>query len=183
MRHVKILVVLLALTLPFAGNLWAGCSQEGSVGGGTPYTELFYDVNFDGQCNLWHFSGTATLQHNGSDYYADFNSYPGAPSGTLYQNVTVPSNSTSQAMTINLSIIDNGAGSEKLWIRVFNTSGTLLETLGSIPAANNSGGRYDFNLGGNYAGQTLKISFSVPPGPGRGSSDFILTDAHFYEYY
>ncbi|HEX8456526.1 MAG TPA: M36 family metallopeptidase [Pyrinomonadaceae bacterium] len=152
-------------TLTIAGQTFT-VSQSGTGGGGT---QLITNGGFESGTTPWVVSGqvtrsTGAYPHGGVAYMilGGVNS----TTGTLYQQVTIPSGSAPN-LNFWLNITTNEAAGaavfDRLFIEVRNTSGTLLATLATF--SNQQSGtagvyvlRGNYNLGA-YAGQTVRIQF------------------------
>jgi hypothetical protein len=152
-------------TLTIAGQTFT-VTQAGTTGGGT---ELLTNNGFESGTTPWILSGqvtrsTGTFPHGGVAYMilTGVNS----TSGTLYQQVTIPSG-TSPSLNFWLNITTSEAAGasvfDRLFIEVRNTSGTLLATLATFSNQNSgTAGVYvlrgPYNLS-SFAGQTVRIQF------------------------
>jgi Zn-dependent metalloprotease len=152
-------------TMTIAGQTFT-VTQAGTTGGGT---ELLTNNGFESGTTPWILSGqvtrsTGTFPHSGVAYMilTGVNS----TSGTLYQQVTIPSG-TSPSLNFWLNITTSEAAGasvfDRLFIEVRNTSGTLLATLATFSNQNSgTAGAYvlrgPYNLS-SFAGQTVRIQF------------------------
>ena len=159
-------------TMTIAGRTFT-VTQAGTGGGGT---ELISNGGFESATAPWVVSGqvtrsTGAYPHSGVAYMilngAD------STSGTLYQQVTIPSGGAGLNFWLNITT-NEAAGAavyDRLFIEVRNTAGTLLGTLATF-SNQNSGTAGAYVLRGPYslntwAGQTVRIQF-------RGTNDVTL---------
>jgi hypothetical protein len=161
-------------TLTVAGQTFT-VTQAGTSGGGG--TELVVNPGFESGTTPWVVSGqvtrsTGSFPHGGVAYMI-INGV-NSSSGTLYQQVTVPSGTAPQ-LNFWLNITTNEAAGasvfDRLFVEVRNTSGTLLATLATFSNQNSgTAGVYvlrgPYNLS-SFAGQTVRIQF-------RGTNDVTL---------
>jgi hypothetical protein len=160
-------------TMTIAGHTFT-VSQAGTGGGGT---NIIVNPGFENTSNTpWVLSGqvtrsTGTFPHSGVGYMiiTGVNS----TSGTLYQQVTVPSGGADLNFWLNISTSEAAGAAvfDRLFIEVRSTTGTLLGTLATFSNQNSqTAGSYTlrgpFNLNA-WAGQTVRIQF-------RGTNDVTL---------
>ncbi len=140
----------------------------------TPSSGSNYVVNggLEGSVSPW------TLTGNGSFYTAN-GSNPNGGSGYLYfgagsnrtglgyQLISIPSNAPSANLRFALSVSTAetvNRADDKLEVRIYNSSGSFVETLDTYDNRNNTGGGYvqssSYNLSA-YKGQSIYIAFSV----------------------
>jgi Zn-dependent metalloprotease len=151
-------------TLTIAGQTFT-VTQAGTTGGGT---ELITNGGFETGTTPWTISGqvtrsTGAYPHSGVAYMI----LGGVDNttGTLYQQVTIPSGGANLNFWLNVTT-NEAAGDpvfDRLFIEVRNTAGTLLGTLATF--SNQNGGtagvyalRGPYNLS-SFAGQTVRIQF------------------------
>jgi Zn-dependent metalloprotease len=159
-------------TLTIAGKTFT-VTQAGTTGGGT---ELIVNPGFESGTTPWIVSGqitrsTGAYPHSGVAYMI-VNGVD-STSGTLYQQVTIPSGGASLNFWLNITTSE-AAGDpvyDRLFIEVRNTAGTLLGTLATFSNQNSgTAGAYvlrgPYNLS-SWAGQTVRIQF-------RGTNDITL---------
>jgi Zn-dependent metalloprotease len=159
-------------TLTIAGQTFT-VTQAGTTGGGT---ELILNPGFESATAPWVISGqvtrsTGAYPHSGVAYMI-VNGVDSS-SGTLYQQVTIPSGGANLNFWLNITTSE-AAGDpvyDRLFIEVRNTAGTLLGTLATF-SNQNSGTAGVYVLRGPYnlstwAGQTVRIQF-------RGTNDISL---------
>jgi Zn-dependent metalloprotease len=160
-------------TMTIAGQTFT-VTQAGITGGGT---ELIINGGFETGTPPWIISGqvtrsTGTFPHSGVAYMI-VNGVDSS-TGTLYQQVTIPSG-TARTLTFWLNITTSEAlGAsvfDRLFIEVRSTTGTLLGTLATFSNQNSgTAGVYvqrgPYNLS-SWAGQTVRIQF-------RGTNDITL---------
>jgi Zn-dependent metalloprotease len=160
-------------TLTIAGQTFT-VTQAGTTGGGT---ELIINPGFESGTTPWVISGqvtrsTGTFPHSGVAYMI-INGV-NSSSGTLYQQVTIPSGTAPQLnfwLNITTSEAAGASAFDRLFIEVRSTSGTLLATLATFSNQNSgTAGVYvlrgPYNLS-SFAGQTVRIQF-------RGTNDITL---------
>ncbi|MDQ1592640.1 MAG: hypothetical protein QOG71_3267 [Pyrinomonadaceae bacterium] len=152
-------------TLTIAGQTFT-VTQAGATGGGV---ELITNNGFETGTTPWVVSGqvtrsTGAYPHGGTAYM--ILGAVNSTSGTLYQQVTIPSGS-SPNLNFWLNVTTSEAAGanvfDRLFIEVRNTSGTLLATLATFSNQNSgTAGVYvlrgSYNLGA-YAGQTVRVQF------------------------
>jgi Zn-dependent metalloprotease len=152
-------------TLIIAGLTFT-LTQAGTAGGGT---ELITNGGFETGTTPWIVSGqvtrsTGTFPHSGTAYM--ILGAVNSTTGTLYQQVTIPSG-TSPNLNFWLNITTSEAAGasvfDRLFIEVRSTTGTLLATLATF-SNQNSGTAGVYVLRGSYnlssfAGQTVRIQF------------------------
>ena len=160
-------------TLTIAGLTFT-VTQAGTTGGGT---ERITNGGFETGTPPWVISGqvtrsTGSFPHSGVAYMI-LNGVNNS-SGTLYQQVAIPSG-TSPNLTFWLNITTSEAAGaavyDRLFIEVRSTTGTLLATLATFSNQNSgTAGAYvqrgPYNLS-SFAGQTVRIQF-------RGTNDVTL---------
>jgi hypothetical protein len=161
-------------TLTIAGQTFT-VTQAGTGGGGC--SNVLVNPGFETGTTPWVVSGqvtrsTGTFPHSGTAYMI-INGV-NSSSGTLYQQVTVPTTGCSN-LSFWLNITTSEAAGDpvfdRLFIEVRSTSGTLLATLATF-SNQNSGtagvyvlrGPYNLNA---FAGQTVRLQF-------RGTNDITL---------
>jgi Zn-dependent metalloprotease len=160
-------------TLTIAGQTFT-VTQAGTTGGGG--TELIVNPGFESGTAPWVASGQITFSagafpHSGTNYVVV--NGVNSTTGTIYQQVTVPSGGANLNFWLNISTQEAAGASvfDRLFIEVRNTSGTLLATLATFSNQNSgTAGVYvlrgPYNLSG-FAGQTVRIQF-------RGTNDITL---------
>ncbi|HKR59518.1 MAG TPA: M36 family metallopeptidase [Pyrinomonadaceae bacterium] len=158
-------------TMTIAGLTFT-VTQAGTGGGGT---NVIVNPGFETGTTPWVFSGqairsTGSFPHSGVAY-AIINGV-NSSSGTLYQQVTVPSGGANLNFWLNITTSEApGTIFDRLFIEVRSTSGTLLGTLATFSNVNSgTAGVYvlrgPYNLN-SWAGQTVRIQF-------RGTNDITL---------
>jgi Zn-dependent metalloprotease len=152
-------------TLTIAGQTFT-LTQAGTGGGGT---ELITNGGFESGSAPWTLSGqvtlsTGTFPHSGVAYM--ILGAVNSTTGTLYQQVTIPSG-TSPNLNFWLNVTTSEAAGaavfDRLFIEVRSTTGTLLGTLATFSNQNSgTAGVYvlrgPYNLS-SFAGQTVRIQF------------------------
>lgn len=159
-------------TITIAGQTFT-VTQAGTTGG---CSNALGNPGFESATAPWVVSGqvtrsTGTFPHSGVAYMI-INGV-NSSSGTLYQQVTVPSGCSNLTFWLNITTSEATGASvfDQLFIEVRNTSGTLLATLATF-SNQNSGTSGVYVLRGPYnlsafAGQTVRIQF-------RGTNDITL---------
>jgi Zn-dependent metalloprotease len=159
-------------TMTIAGQTFT-VSQAAAGGGGT---NLIVNPGFESGTTPWVVSGqvtrsTGAFPHSGVAYMI-INGV-NSTSGTLYQQVTIPSGGANLNFWLNITTSEAAGASvfDRLFIEVRSTTGTLLATLATF-SNQNSGTAGAYVLRGNYslasfAGQTVRIQF-------RGTNDITL---------
>jgi Zn-dependent metalloprotease len=160
-------------TVTIAGQTFT-VTQAGATGAGG--TELIVNGGFESGTPPWVASGQITFSqgafpHGGLNYVVV--NGVNSTTGTIYQQLTVPSGGASLNFWLNISTQEAAGASvfDRIFIEVRNTSGTLLTTLATF-SNQNSGtagvyvlrGPYNLNA---FAGQTVRIQF-------RGTNDVTL---------
>jgi Zn-dependent metalloprotease len=161
-------------TLTIAGQTFT-VTQAGASGGGC--SNVLVNPGFESGTTPWVVSGqvtrsTGAFPHGGVAYMI-INGV-NSSSGTLFQQVTVPSTGCSNLsfwLNITTSEAAGAAVFDRLFIEVRSTSGTLLATLATFSNQNSgTSGVYilrgPYNLS-SFAGQTVRIQF-------RGTNDITL---------
>jgi Zn-dependent metalloprotease len=160
-------------TITIAGQTFT-VTQAGTTGGGG--TELIVNPGFEAGTAPWVASGQITFSqgtfpHTGTNYVIV--NGVNSTTGTIYQQVTIPSGGANLNFWLNISTQEAAGASvfDRLFIEVRNTSGTLLATLATF-SNQNSGTAGVYVLRGPYnlsafAGQTVRIQF-------RGTNDITL---------
>lgn len=152
-------------TMTIAGLTFT-VTQAGTTGGGT---ELLTNPGFETGTTPWVISGqvvrsTGTFPHTGTAYM--ILGAVNSTTGTLYQQVTIPSG-TSPNLNFWLNITTSEAAGaavfDRCFIEVRSTTGTLLATLATFSNQNSgTAGVYvlrgPYNLS-SFAGQTVRIQF------------------------
>ena len=160
-------------TMTIAGQTHT-VTQAGTGGGGG---QLIVNGGFENASNTpWVLSGQVgrsigAFPHSGAGYMI-INGV-NSSSGTLYQQVTVPSGGANLTFWLNISTSEAAGAAvfDRLFIEVRSTTGTLLGTLTTFSNQNSqAAGAYlqrgPFNLN-TWAGQTVRIQF-------RGTNDITL---------
>jgi Zn-dependent metalloprotease len=159
-------------TLTIAGQTFT-VTQAGTGGGGT---NIVANPGFESGTVPWVISGqvtrsTGAFPHGGVAYMI-INGVDSS-SGTLYQQVTVPSGGGNLNFWLNITTSEAAGASvfDRLFIEVRSTTGTLLATLATFSNQNSgTSGVYvlrgPYNLS-SFAGQTVRIQF-------RGTNDISL---------
>jgi hypothetical protein len=159
-------------TMTIAGRTFT-VNQAGTGGGGT---NIIVNPGFETGTTPWIVSGqvtrsTGSFPHSGVAYMI-INGV-NSSSGTLYQQVTVPSGGANLNFWLNITTSEAAGAAvfDRLFIEVRSTSGTLLGTLATFSNQNaGTAGVYvlrgPYNLN-SWAGQTVRIQF-------RGTNDITL---------
>ncbi len=111
-------------------------------------------------CNLWQFSsGAARVEGPSDDHYGELAS----STATIKQTIFGGGNGAQVDVFVDVDVIPNGTpGTERLYVEVRSTSGTLLETL-DIIQANESSGTREYNTSG-FGGNNVVLQFRRSPG-------------------
>ncbi len=119
-------------------------------------------------CNLWQFSnGAERVEGAWEDYYGEL----GSGTATIKQTLYGGTSSSSIDLYVEVDVITDGSpGTERLYVEIRSTSGTLLETLDIIDANESSGPR-GYNTSG-YTGSNVVLQFRRSPGVTDGSTEF-----------
>jgi Zn-dependent metalloprotease len=159
-------------TLTIAGQTFT-VTQAGTTGGGG---ELIVNPGFESGTTPWVISSqvtrsTGAYPHSGVAYMIV--NGVNSSSGTLYQQVTIPSGGANLNFWLNITTSEATGDPvyDSLFIEVRNTAGTLLATLATFSNQNSgTAGVYvlrgPYNLS-SFAGQTVRIQF-------RGTNDITL---------
>ena len=167
---VKLLVCLLVATLATAPQAFA-CTQCCNVYSPPVAPQILYDNYFDEECQ-WVYTGSASYTSGSAEL-------PGI--GTVYQDVSIPSGYTNADLRIDLDVVPGvDQGTERLYVEVLNTSGTLLDTV-DVLEANTADNYYDYPLG-NYSGQSIRIRFRVAVLPDPGDTVVRSDGAYLWIY-
>ena len=101
---------------------------------------------------------------NSGTYYAYLDGYGSTHTDNVSQTVTIPAGKTSATLSYYLHIDTAESGThayDHLYVRVYNTSGTLLKTLATYSNANhNTGYTQHSNSMSAYIGQTVVVKFT-----------------------
>jgi hypothetical protein len=180
---VKLLVVTLT-TLLSVTPLSATCTQGTCA---VPPTcnclDQVADPTFDDLCANWVEDGEAYLGNSGSDYYWDlYNSDPSPSdpefSASIEQTVTVPSNKTTISIHVDVDMFNiSTSGTERLFVDIVSTGGTLLTTTDQIRPV--EGSDYYISNASGYGGQTVKVRIRYRPGQFPAGTEFRIKEVHF----
>ncbi|HET6913643.1 MAG TPA: protease pro-enzyme activation domain-containing protein [Rhodanobacteraceae bacterium] len=143
-----------------------------SSGGGGGSSQLLGNPGFEtGSASPWTMSSGTLCDsscgespHSGT-YYAYLDGYGTTHTDNVSQKVSIPSGKTSATLSFYLHIDTaenpSGAAYDHLYVRVYNSSGSLLKTLATYSNLNANTGytQHSFNLSA-YIGQTVTIKFT-----------------------
>jgi subtilase family serine protease len=178
-----------SVSLKVTDNLGATNTKTQSVtvssGGGTS-SQLLGNTGFEtGTAAPWSASSgvidssTSEPAHAGS-WKAWLDGYGSSHTDTLSQQVAIPSGKTSATLQFYLHIDTAETGTtayDHLYVRVYNTSGTLLGTLATYSNLNKVSGYSVHSLSlANYIGQTVVVKFTGTEDSSLQTS-FVLDDA------
>jgi Zn-dependent metalloprotease len=159
-------------TMTIAGQTFT-VTQAGTTGG---CTNAIGNAGFETATAPWVVSGqvtrsTGTFPHSGVAYMIV--NGVNSSTGTLYQQLTIPSGCSNLTFWLNISTSEAAGAAvfDRLFVEVRSTTGTLLATLTTFSNQNSqTAGVYTlrgpFNLS-SFAGQTVRIQF-------RGTNDITL---------
>jgi hypothetical protein len=179
---VKFVVLALAVLL-VQSPLYATCTQGTCVTQpGCACLDQIADPVFDDLCANWVAGGEAYLENSGGDYYWDMYSDLDPPNlevaAYIQQTVTVPSNKTTISIHVDVDMFDiSTAGTEKIFVDILSSSGTLLEVVGSIRPVDGPD-YYILNTSG-YGGQTVKVRIRYRPAQFPAGTIFRIKEVHF----
>lgn len=179
--------VLIAILVP-AGFAYGACSDAQysycSFGGTVQCQQLLQDLQFsewDGtNCAAWIGSGWTSYHVNNSsgDDYWQIESW----GGSVRQQYTIPADTLSMDMYAVIYLVKSSPGSERIRVQITNTSGTVLQTIGTYYASS-SGSTITVNAApAALAGQTVRLTFTVAPGSTPGDTFFRVTQAYVRAY-
>lgn len=144
----------------------ASATPTAGTGGGS---QLLLNPGFESGAVSWTQtagvidSSTSQAAHSGS-WKAWLNGYGTTHTDSLYQQVTIPSTSTSATLSFWLHIdsaeTTTTTAYDKLQVQIRNSAGTVLATLATYSNLNKATGysQKSFNLAA-YAGQTIRVYF------------------------
>ena len=148
-------------------------------------TQLINNGGFESGSTGWTatsgvITNDSTQAAHGGTYKAWLNGYGSAHVDSLYQQITIPSTSTSATLGFWLKVVSNETTTtqayDTLKVQVRNSAGTVLSTLATYSNLN-KGSSYvykSFSLN-SYKGQTIRIYFLGTEGSITATS-FILDD-------
>ena len=133
--------------------------------------ESIINGGFEGSASPWVLSGSSfyttsgSFPHGGTGYVNTGNA--NSSTGIVYQQVTIPATATTANLTFWLNVSSTETTTttafDNLYVEVYNTSGTLLQTLANYSNLNKSADGVYFQKGGfsllSYKGQTIRIRF------------------------
>jgi hypothetical protein len=127
-------------------------------------------------CNLWQFSnGAARVEGMWEDYYGELAS----GTATIKQTLFGGGSGADIDLYVEVDVITDGqTGTERLYVEIRSTSGTLLETLDIIDANESSGPRgYDTS---GFGGNDVVLQFRRSPGVTEGDTEFRVDEVTFW---
>lgn len=153
------------------------------VGPGLACTQMIWDTQFTqytpSTCEKWFGSGWTSYHANdGSDYFWEIQSW----GGSVYQQVAVPSDTDALDVNGVIYLVKNSPGTERISVEITNTSGTVLETLGTFYASGSSTVSFGLAAGSSYAGQTVRVRFRVTSGSSPGDTLFHVSYVYARAY-
>jgi len=175
---------LVAKAYDAANNIGTSSTVNFSINN-TVNTQLIVNGGFESVANSWTatsgvISNDATQAAHGGTYKAWMNGYGSAHVDSLYQQITIPSNSTTATLNFWLKVVSDETTTtqayDTLQVQVRNSSGTVLSTLATYSNLN-KGASYvskSFDLSA-YKGQTIRIYFLGTEGSVTATS-FIIDD-------
>ncbi len=133
--------------------------------------ERITNGGFEGSASPWVLSGSSfytasgAFPHSGTGYVNTGNT--NSNTGIVYQQFAIPTTATTANLTFWLNVSSTETTTttafDKLYVEVYNTSGTLLQTLATYSNLNKSADGVYFQKGGfsllSYKGQTIRIRF------------------------
>lgn len=182
----KSLAVLLAALIVHTFPALAACTNpQGwcTVGPGIACEQLIYDTQFsewDGSsCVKWVGSGWTSYHANdGSDYFWEIQSW----GGNVYQQFSIPSDTDIMDVSATIYLVKSTVGTERITVEITNTSGTVLQSLGTYYASS-SGTTISVSTDATpYPGQNVRLRFRVTSGNAPGDTLFHVTKAHVRVY-
>ncbi|HEX7130142.1 MAG TPA: protease pro-enzyme activation domain-containing protein [Rhodanobacteraceae bacterium] len=178
--------VMLNAYQSFSGvSLEATWSTSGGGGGGG--SQLLGNPGFEtGSASPWTMSSGTLCDSScgesphGGTYYAYLDGYGSSHTDNVSQTVAIPSGKTSATLSFYLHVDTAETTStskyDKLYVRLYNSSGSLLKTLATYSNLNHNTGyaQHSFNLGA-YIGQTVTIKFTGTE-DGSLQTSFVIDD-------
>ncbi len=176
MKKVQMLMVALALVVFAAVPAFASCVQGTCPLGPCACFIETGDTSFsDTSCSLWQFANGATRGLVSGNYFGKLDS----GTETVSQEVYGGTNTSQIELFVDIDVITDGSpGTERLYIEVRSTGGTLLETLDIIDATESTGFR-DYQTSG-FTGANVVVLFRRSPGVNDGGTEFRVDNAEFW---
>ncbi|GAP66722.1 protease [Mizugakiibacter sediminis] len=177
------------VSLTVTDNGGATNTKTQSVTVGSSSSQLLGNTGFEtGSASPWSMSAgtlcsnsscSGETAHNGS-WFAWLDGYGSTHTDTVSQTVTIPAGKTSATLQyylhVDTSETTTSTAYDKLYVRVYSTSGTLLKTLATYSNLNhNSGYAVHSNSLAAYIGQTVVIKFTGTEDTSLQTS-FVLDD-------
>lgn len=178
-----------SVSLTVTDNGGATNTKTQSVTVGSSSSQLLGNTGFEtGTASPWSMSSgtlcsnsacSGETAHNGS-WFAWLDGYGSSHTDTVSQTVTIPAGNTSATLQyylhIDTSETTSSTAYDKLYVRVYSTSGTLLKTLATYSnLGQNSGYAVHSNSLSSYIGQTVVIKFTGTEDSSLQTS-FVLDD-------
>ncbi|MCE5231687.1 MAG: protease pro-enzyme activation domain-containing protein [Mizugakiibacter sp.] len=178
-----------SLTVTDNGGATNTKTQSVTVSSGGGSSQLLGNTGFEsGSASPWSMSSgtlcsnstcSGETAHAGS-WFAWMDGYGSSHTDTVSQTVTIPAGKTSASLRyylhIDTSETTTSTAYDKLYVRVYSTSGTLLKTLATYSNLNhNSGYTVHSNSLASYIGQTVVIKFTGTEDSSLQTS-FVLDD-------
>lgn len=174
-RALSVVAVILAVFT--AAPAFAQCYQgDCPIGPCVCFVENGDRSFSDTSCTLWQFSnGAARVLSDSDNYYGELGSGVAKIKQTVYGGNT----GNSITLFVDVDVITGGSpGTERLYVEVRSTSGTLLETLDIIDA-NESTGPREYNTSG-FAGNNVVLQFRRSTGVNDGDTEFRVDNVWFW---
>lgn len=170
-------LLLVALAVNAAPAFAACTNPQGTclVGPGISCTQLLWDTQLSqynpSTCEKWFGSGWTSYHGTaGGDYFWEIQPL----GGWVYQQVAIPSDTDAMDVSAVINLVKNTPGTEKIVIELTNTSGTVLQSLGTYYAS--TSGNISFNAEATpLPGQTVRVRFRVVSGSAPGDTLFRVT--------
>lgn len=153
-------------------------SPTPTPGGGSNYV---VNGGLEGSLSPWTITGNGSFYTangstpNGGSGYLYFGT-ASSVSGLGYQLISIPGNAPTANLTFALSVSTAetiNRADDILEVRIYNSAGSFIGTLGTYDNRNNTGGSYiqssSYNLSA-YKGQSIYIAFSVSTDSGRNTT-------------
>lgn len=168
-------VAAVILAVFTAVPVFAQCDQgECQIGPCVCFIETGDRTFSETSCPLWQFSNGAARGLSGGDYYGRLGSGNARIKQTLYGGNT----NNEIELFVDVDVIIDEPGNERLYIEVLSTSGTLLETLDVINANEASGTRHYYTSG--FGGNDVVLQFRRQTAWNDGYTQFHVDNVWFW---